>query len=129
MPRTKVHVVEMVQDDELRKKETRARAVLRRFFPEAGPLRLYRTRDGRIGCQIDLSLAVGDRKRLDEAYRALVKALGETRGRPRGAKKIQTKLMLPESAYRALKRAAAASNATMSGLVTQLAEGLAKSAR
>jgi hypothetical protein len=39
---------------------------------------------------------------------------------------VQTKLMLPEPAYLALKRAAAASHETMSGLVTQLAEGLAR---
>ena len=43
-----------------------------------------------------------------------------------GIKKVQTKLMLPEPAYLALKRAAAASNETMSGLVAQLAEGLAR---
>jgi hypothetical protein len=34
--------------------------------------------------------------------------------------------MLPEPAYLALKRAAAASHETVSGLVTQLAEGLAR---
>lgn len=124
MAKPRVHVVEVVQDPELRKKEARARAVVKRFFPDAGPVRLYRTAEGRIGCQLDISVTAGDRKRLDEAYHAIMKAVGEKRGRPRGVKKVQTKLMLPEPAYQALKRAAAASNETMSGLVTQLAEGL-----
>lgn len=124
--KTKVHVVEFVPDPELRKKEAKARAVVKRFFPNAGPLKLYRTREGRIGCQLDLTVTAGDRKRLDEAYQAIMKALGEKRGRPRGVKKVQTKLMLPEPAYLALKRAAAASNGTMSSVVTQLAENLTR---
>ncbi len=126
MRKTKVHVVEVVPDADLRKKETKARAVVKRFFPNAGPVRLYRTAEGRIGCQLDLTVTVGDRKRLDQAYEAIMDALGERRGRPRGVRKVQTKLMLPESAYLALKRAAAASHETMSGLVTQLAEGLSR---
>lgn len=126
MRKTKVHVMEFVPDQELRKKEAKARAVVKRFFPNAGPLKLYRTREGRIGCQLDLTVTAGDRKRLDETYQAIMKALGEKRGRPRGVKKVQTKLMLPEPAYLALKRAAAASNETMSSLVTQLAEDLAR---
>ncbi len=124
MAKTRIHVVEVVRDAELRAKEARARAVVKRFFPDAGPVRLYRTGEGRIGCQLDISVTAGDRKRLDEAYDAIMKAVGEKRGRPRGVKKIQTKLMLPEPAYLALKRAAAASHETMSGLVAQLAEGL-----
>ena len=127
MQKTQVHVVEVVADEELRRKEAKARAAVQRFFPSAGLLRLYRTTEGRIGCQLDLTVTAGDRKRLDEAYQAIMKALGERRGRPRGVKKIQTKLMLPEPAYLALKRAAAASHATMSGLVTQLAESVSKS--
>jgi len=126
MPKTKVHVIEVVKDAELRDKEARASRTIRRFFPNAGPVRLYRTADGRIGIQVDLSLTPGDRKRLDDAYGALMKVLGERRGRPRGAKKVQMKLLLPERAYRALKHAAAASNSTMSGLVERLADGLEK---
>jgi hypothetical protein len=128
MKETKVHVVEVVPDADLRRKETKARAVVKRFFPSAGNLRLYRTAEGRIGCQLDLSVTAGDRKRLDEAYDAIMKAVGEKRGRPRGVKKVQTKLMLPEPTYLALKRAAAASHETMSDLVTQLAEGLPRAA-
>ena len=126
MQKTTLHVVEVVPDAELRRKETKARAVVKRFFPNAGPLRLYRTADGRIGCQLDLTVTVGDRNRLGQAYDAIMDALGEKRGRPRGVRKVQTKLMLPEPAYLALKRAAAASHETMSALVTQLAEGLAR---
>ena len=126
MAKTKIHVVEVVPDADLRAKEARARAVVKKFFPDAGPVRLYRTAEGRVGCQLDISLTAGDRKRLDEAYDAIMKAVGEKRGRPRGVKKVQTKLMLPEPAYLALKRAAAASHDTMSGLVTHLAEGLSR---
>lgn len=126
MPKTKAHVIEVVPDDDLRKKEAKARAVVKRFFPNAGPLRLYRTAEGRIGCQLDVTVTAGDRKRLDEAYQAIMSALGEKRGRPRGVKKVQTKLMLPEPAYLALKRAAAASHETMSEIVSQLAEGLSR---
>ena len=121
MSKTKVRVVEVVPDADLRKKEAKARAVVKRFFPNAGPVRLYRTAEGRVGCQL---VTAGDRKRLDQAYEAIMDAVGERRGRPRGIKKVQTKLMLPEPAYLALKRAAAASHETMSGLVAQLAEGL-----
>jgi hypothetical protein len=126
MRKTKAHVVEVVADAALRKKEARARAVVKRFFPNARPVRLYRTADGRIGCQLDVTITAGDRKRLDQAYEAIMEVVGERRGRPRGVKKIQTKLMLPEPAYLALKRAAAASHETMSGMVAQLAEGLAR---
>jgi hypothetical protein len=126
MRKTKVHVVEVVPDAGLRKKEAKARAVVKRFFPNAGPLRLYRTAEGQVGCQLDVTVTAGDRTRLDEAYQAIMKALGEKRGRPRGVRKVQTKLMLPEPAYLALKRAAAAQHETMSGLVTQLAEGLSR---
>lgn len=126
MSKTNVHVVQVVEDTELRKKEAKASEAVKRFFPNAGSLRLYRTAEGRIGVQLDLRVAPGDRQRLDDAYRAIMKVLGEKRGRPRGVKTVQTKLLLPEPAYRALKRAAAASNSTMSGLVAQLASGLGK---
>jgi hypothetical protein len=126
MSKTNVHVIEVVEDAELRKKEGKASEAVKRFFPNAGPLRLYRTAEGRIGVQLDLSVTPGDRQRLDHAYRAIMKVLGEKRGRPRGVKTVQTKLLLPEPAYRALKRAAAASHSTMSGLVAQLASGLGK---
>ena len=61
MRKTKVHVVEVVPDADLRKKEAKARAVVKRFFPNAGPVRLYRTAEGRVGCQLDLTVTAGDR--------------------------------------------------------------------
>ena len=64
MRKTKVHVVEVVPDADLRKKEAKARAVVKRFFPNAGPVRLYRTAEGRVGCQLDLTL-VGAKVRLN----------------------------------------------------------------
>jgi hypothetical protein len=122
MSETKVHTIEIVKDKELRAKESLATQAVRRFYPNAGPVKLYRTADGRVGFQLDVAVTAGDRKRLDDAYRAVMKVLGETRGRPRGVKTVQTKLWLPEPVYHALKRAAAASNSTMSGLVTELAK-------
>jgi len=77
-----VHVVEVVPDADLRKKEAKVKAVVKRFFPNAGPVRLYRTAEGRVGCQLDLTVA-GDRKRLDQAYHAIMDAVGERRGPPR----------------------------------------------
>ena len=94
------------------------------LFSECGPGEALPNGAGRIGCQLDVAITAVDRMRLDQAYEAIMDAVGERRGRPRGIKKVQTKLMLPESAYLALKRAAAASHETMSGLVAQLAEGL-----
>ena len=54
MTKTNVHVIEVVSDGELRKKQTRANKVSKRFFPDAGALRLYRTAEGEIGIQVDL---------------------------------------------------------------------------
>lgn len=119
--KNKVHFIEVVRDDELTNKEPEATAAFRRFFPNSPPVKLYRTADGRIGFQLQLSVAAGERKRLEDAYRAVMKVLGEKRGRPRGAKTVQTKLLLPEPVYRALKKAAADSNATMSNVVADLA--------
>jgi len=81
MRKTKAHVVEVVPDADLRKKEAKARAVVKRFFPNAGPVRLYRTTDGRIGCQLDVTITAGERKRLDQAYGAIIEVVGERRGR------------------------------------------------
>jgi hypothetical protein len=77
MRRQEVHVIEVVRDADLRAKEARARAVAKRFFPDAGAVRLYRTAEGRLGCQLDVSLPAGNRKRLDQAYDAIMKAVGE----------------------------------------------------
>jgi len=85
---------------------------------------LYRTTAGETGIQVDLDFKPGDRQRLDKAYDEIMKVLGEKRGRPRGVRKIQTKLNLPEPAYRSLKRAAAKSHSTMSDLVAELASKL-----
>jgi hypothetical protein len=82
MRKTKVHAIEVVKDAELRKKEAKARAAAKRFFPNAGPVRLYRTAQGTIGCQLDLTVTAVDRMRLDQAYEAIMDVVGERRGRP-----------------------------------------------
>ena len=115
----KLDFVEIVSDTELKRKEKEVREVVRRFYPECGPVKLYRTADGRIGFQMQITLTAGDRKRLDELYRAIMKLLGEKRGRPRGIETVQTKLHLPKSIYSALKKAAEDSHATMSSVVTE----------
>ncbi len=90
MRKTNVHAIEVVKDAELGKKEARARAVVKRFFPNAGPVRLYRTAQGRIGCQLDLTVTAADRMRLDQAYEAIMDAVGEGSRRRRGTKTVQT---------------------------------------
>jgi hypothetical protein len=122
MPTSKVHVIEVIPDQDLRKKERAATAAFRRFFAGAPPLRLYRTSDGPLGFQVQLALGPGERQRFEKAYRAVMKVLGEKRGRPAGARKVQAKLRLREPVYRALRSAARRSHTTMSDLVEELAE-------
>ena len=115
--KTDVRFVEVVPDAKLRSLERAATRAVRRLFPESGPVKLYRTADGRIGCQMQVAVAPGGRKRLDEAYRAVMRALGERRGRRAGVRTVQTKLRLPEPIYSALKKAAEDSETTMSAVV------------
>jgi len=116
-----VHTIEIVRDDELKSKEEKATAVFRQFFPDAPALRLYRTADRRIGVQVAISLSPGDRKHFDDAYVAVMKILGEKRGRRRGSRKVQAKLRLNENVYKALKASAERSHKTVSSLVEDLA--------
>ncbi len=115
--RISVDFVEIVKDTELRKKEKAATDAIRRFYPDCGPAKLYRTADGRIGFQMQVGVAPGDRQRLEGAYRAVMKVLGERRGRRPGVKTVQTKLHLAEPVYAALKKAAERSHSTMSNVV------------
>ena len=119
MNKTKVDFVEIVSDDELQKKEKQATEAVRRFYPDCGPVKLSRTTDGRIGLQMQIAVAPGERKRLDEVYRAVMRVLGEKRGRRAGIKTVQTKLHLPEPVYSALKKAASDSHSTMSRVATE----------
>jgi hypothetical protein len=70
-----VHVIEIITDTELRKKEARAGKILKRFFPDAGALRLYRTAEEEIGIQADLDFKPDERQRLDKAYDEIMKIL------------------------------------------------------
>lgn len=117
----KVQVVEVVRDDELRRRERAATRAFRRFYPKAPPLELYRTRDGRVGFQAQIAIAPGERDRFEKAYRAVLGALGRRPGRPAGARKVQAKLRLREPVYRALRAAAKRSHTTVSDLVEDLA--------
>jgi hypothetical protein len=117
----RVEFIEIVQDGDLKTKERAVTEAVRRSYPNCGPIRLYRTTDGRIGFQISLSFAAGERKVLDDVYKTIMRALGERRGRRPGPKTVQAKLRLPEPVYSALKKAAEESNVTLSKLVADLA--------
>ena len=119
---SKVEFVEVVPDARLKKKEAEATEAFRQFFPKAAPLKLYRTSDGRVGFQAQIALLAGERARLESAYAAVMRVLGEKRGRPAGDRKIPAKLRLREPVYKALKAAAARSHTTISGVVEALAE-------
>jgi hypothetical protein len=122
MPRKKgVDIIEVVKDDDLKMKEEQATATFRRFFPHAPSVKLYRTADGRTGFQVSLTLGTGERKLLNDAYAAVMKVLGEKRGRPAGRRKVQAKLRLHEDVYKALKETADRSHKTLSSLVEDLA--------
>jgi hypothetical protein len=111
--------IEIVSDIELRKKEKEVTAIVRAFYPDCGPVRLYRTADGRVGFQMQVTLTPDNRKQLDKVYRAVMKCLGEKRGRPRGVETVQTKLHLPKPVYSALRKAAEDSHETMSNVVAE----------
>lgn len=117
----RANVIAVVVDDELRQETRAATAAFRRFFAHAPEFKLYRTTDGRLGFQAQLALAPGDRARFEKAYRAVMKALGATRGRPAGTRKVQAKLRLREPVYRELRMAAKRSRKTVSDLVEELA--------
>jgi len=113
----KTEVIEIVSDPRLRKKEKEITQIVRGFYPQCGPVRLYRTADGHVGFQVQLTLTPENRKPIDKVYRAVMKYLGEKRGRPTGVETVQTKLRLPKPVYAALKRASQDSRETMSSIV------------
>ena len=119
MKNGKVTFVEIVRDDELKKKEETVSKAVDQLYPGCGPVRLYRTADGQVGFELRLTLVPGDKKRLDQLYATVMKVLGERRGRPAGVKTVQTKLRLPEPVYEDLKKAAEGSHSTMSRVVAE----------
>ena len=113
----KTNVIEIVRDAQLKKKEKEVTKIVRGFYPQCGPVKLYRTVGGRVGFQIQLTLTPENRKQIDRVHRAVMKYLGEKRGRPNGVETVQTKLHLPKPIYAALKKAAQDSRETMSNIV------------
>jgi len=116
-----VRFIEVERDSDLRAKERRVTAAVKRLYPRCGPVKLYRTADGRIGFEARLGAVAGERKRLDEVYRTIMNVLGQRRGRRPGVKTIQTKLRLPEPVFVALKKAAQSSGDSVSTVVANLA--------
>lgn len=115
----KTEVIEIVSDPQLKRKEKEVTEIVKGFYPACGPVKLYRTADGRVGFQIQLTLTRENRREIDKVYRAVLKYLGEKRGRPSGVETIQTKLRLPKPVYAALKKAAENSRETMSNVVAE----------
>ena len=119
MKNSKVTFVEIVRDNELKKKEGEVAKAVNQLYPGGGPVRLYRTAEGQIGFQFRLAIEPGDKRRLDRLYATVMTVLGERKGRRAGVKTIQTKLRLPQSVYEDLKKAAANSRSTMSKVVSE----------
>jgi hypothetical protein len=115
----KTDFIEVVSDTKLRKREKEIAAIVKAVYPDCGRVRLYRTGDGRVGFQMQVTLTPDNRKQLDKVYRAVMKCLGEERGRPRGVETVQTKLRLPKPIYSALRKAAVDSDQTMSSVVAE----------
>ena len=115
MKRVNVDVIEVTEAPV--PADAKVQAIVRKHYPEAGPVRIYRTTDGRIGVIGNIPVVPGDRARMNGLFRDLNRALGERRGRPRGEPTVQTKLNLPKRVYRALKTAAKKSGSSMSRLV------------
>ena len=84
MKKSSVHFIEIVHDPEPEKLEKTATETVRRFYPDSTAVKLYRMADGKIGCQMQIAVAPGERKPIHEAYRAVMKVLGEKRGRRAG---------------------------------------------
>jgi hypothetical protein len=83
--------IEVVSDIELRRREREVTAIARAFYPDCGPIRLYRTADGRVDFKMQVTLTPENRKHLDKVDRAVMEQLGEKRGRPSGVETVQTK--------------------------------------
>ncbi len=74
--KSSVHIINIVEDDTLKDKEETATATFRKFFPDAPPVKLYRTSGGKVGMQV----AVSPRDpKFDDAYQAVLRAIGEVR--------------------------------------------------
>jgi hypothetical protein len=119
MRNRKVTFVEIVSDPELKVREAEVSKAVNELYPGCGPVKLYRTADGQVGFELRVAITAGDKKRLDQLYSAVMKVLGQKRGRPAGVKTIQTKLRLPEPVYEDLKKAADESHRSMSNIVAE----------
>ena len=115
----RAEIFEVVSDPRLRKQEKEVTELVRSFYPECGRVSLYRTADGRVGFQMQVTMTPSNRKQLDKVYRAVMKHLGQKRGRPSGVETVQTKLHLPKPVYSALRKAAEDSHETMSNVVAE----------
>lgn len=115
----KAEIIEVVSDPQLRKQEKEVTELVRSFYPECGRVCLYRISDGRVGFQMQVMMPPSNRKQLDRVYRAVMKHLGQKRGRPSGVETVQTKLHVPKPVYSALRKAAEDSHETMSKVVAE----------
>ncbi|GMU74168.1 MAG: hypothetical protein AMXMBFR44_3660 [Candidatus Campbellbacteria bacterium] len=117
MEKRDIVFLEVKGDPELQSKKKQATKALRRFFPNCGPVYLYRTASGRVGIQAALLFAPGDQGRIKEAYRAVMIAIGENRGRRKGPDTVQVKLHLQRDIHSLIKEEARRRHTTMSQVV------------
>jgi hypothetical protein len=80
MKEPNMHLIDIVEDVHLRRKETIAKKILKRFFPDAELLRLYRTNEGHIGIQLDLDVSLVNHGQMDRACDEIIKILSKKRG-------------------------------------------------
>ena len=88
MSKPEVEFVEIVSDADLKKKEKQATEAVKRFYPNSGPLKLYRTTDRQIGLHMQIAVAPAEGPRPVEVYRAVMQVLGEKRGCRAGIGKV-----------------------------------------
>lgn len=69
-----VHVVDVIEDPALKAKEEAATAAFQRFFPDALPVKLYRTSGGKVGLQVSVN---PNAPKFDDARIAVLRAIKE----------------------------------------------------
>lgn len=76
MSKPKVKIFELIHDQDLADKEDLVTDALCKFDPSCGRVHLYRTRDGRIGFEVEnLFDLPTDQTRLNSIYRLVIQTL------------------------------------------------------
>jgi hypothetical protein len=118
---SRVRIYEIQSDTRLRFIERRINRELKSLNLDKLTIRLFRSREGRVGYSLKNIPANAGRQVLDRVYAIVSDALGTKRGRPRKEPTHQVKCRVPESLYRSLVREAKRRKTTPSGLLGELA--------